>query len=202
MEALLGTFIKQGYLEKQPNGLGAANKNRATQEDVGEGGDPTLEWRWGPRADVEMGELNMAKFIENFYAEPEGTEREVIKTKSALLHKKCVRLLLARFDTDPGSVWKGLLVRLYNQLKRLLDPCTFVFRVSVQCITHGSINHNSKNSGLRLILHSLASRPPNCTTVPTPCKIVMCASPISCMAKLTDAKAVALGMHTLMNSSL
>lgn len=139
MEALLGTFIKQGYLEKQPNGLGAANKNRATQEDVGDGGDPTLEWRWGPRADVEMGELNMAKFIENFYAEPEGTEREVIKTKSALLHKKYVRLFSSRFDADLDLVWKGLLVRLYNQLKRPLDSFSFVFCVSAQCTTMAAL---------------------------------------------------------------
>lgn len=134
VDALLGTFQKQGYLEKQPNGLGAAQKNRATQqEDLGEGGDPTMEWRWGPRADVEMGEVNIARFIENFYAEPEGTEREVVKTNSALLHKKYVLFSLCRrVELIECIAWREPLVLLCNLLKkRLLD--VFVFS-RVQCI--------------------------------------------------------------------
>lgn len=37
---------------------------------MAETGDPSVEWRWGARSEVEFGELGVAKFIERiFHAE-------------------------------------------------------------------------------------------------------------------------------------
>jgi len=53
-EKLLSTFVKQGYLDKQKT-------NRIDQSQNSEK-DP-LEYRWGPRAKIEMPENNLIKFI-------------------------------------------------------------------------------------------------------------------------------------------
>lgn len=121
VDALLGTYVKQGYLEKQPNALaGATQKSKNTQDaEKNEGGDPTMEWRWGPRADIEMGETNVAKFIGEFYREPEETEPATVKLKKDLLHKKwvavreCVGVVLMCFFP---IAWRERLVRRCNLL--------------------------------------------------------------------------------------
>ena len=83
LESLLNTFVKQSYLEKAPNHLytvlpGQENaakqrkKTAAQQAELnnlnaslgtGAGGDPAMEWRWGPKSDREIGESHIQSFI-------------------------------------------------------------------------------------------------------------------------------------------
>lgn len=82
----LQAFVKQGYLERAKSALAAAGlatqtqghatqrnkKGRATQVDDdgvvgGEAGDPGIEWRWGARAELELGEQGVAKFVQAIY---------------------------------------------------------------------------------------------------------------------------------------
>jgi hypothetical protein len=53
LEKLLSTFVKQGYLERQ--------KTRSEQSQNSE--KEPLEYRWGPRAKIEMPESNLIEFI-------------------------------------------------------------------------------------------------------------------------------------------
>jgi len=53
LEKLLSTFVKQGYLDKQ---------KISTDQSQNLEKDP-LEYRWGPRAKIEMPENNLIKFI-------------------------------------------------------------------------------------------------------------------------------------------
>jgi hypothetical protein len=83
VENLLNTFVKQSYLEKAANahytvmpGQEKAQKQRKGRTEAqqtafdalgaklgsGAGGDPSMEWRWGARADREVGETNVAEF--------------------------------------------------------------------------------------------------------------------------------------------
>ncbi|GES74228.1 MAGE-domain-containing protein [Rhizophagus clarus] len=54
LEKLLSTFVKQGYLDRQ--------KTSRTDQSQNSEKDP-LEYRWGPRAKIEMSESNLIKFI-------------------------------------------------------------------------------------------------------------------------------------------
>lgn len=54
LEKLLSTFVKQGYLDRQ--------KTSGTDQSQNSEQDP-LEYRWGPRAKIEMPENNLIKFI-------------------------------------------------------------------------------------------------------------------------------------------
>jgi len=54
LEKLLSTFVKQGYLDKQKT-------NRSDQSQNSE--KEPLEYRWGPRAKIEMPESNLVEFI-------------------------------------------------------------------------------------------------------------------------------------------
>jgi len=46
-------------------------KGRATQVENepigGEAGDPGIEWRWGARAEIELGEKGVARFVKTIY---------------------------------------------------------------------------------------------------------------------------------------
>ncbi|GAA5981441.1 hypothetical protein JCM11641_004764 [Rhodosporidiobolus odoratus] len=90
LSAYLNLLLKEHYLERvKTQGGGGATQGggggrgatqgpnrtqRATADGgVAETGDPTVEWRWGARADAEIGELGVAKFIERiFHAETLG----------------------------------------------------------------------------------------------------------------------------------
>jgi hypothetical protein len=52
LEKLLSTFVKQGYLDKQKTSDQSQNSEK----------EP-LEYRWGPRAKIEMPENNLNEFI-------------------------------------------------------------------------------------------------------------------------------------------
>jgi len=41
-----------------------ARTQRATAEGIQESGDPSVEWRWGARAEAELGEEGVARFIQ------------------------------------------------------------------------------------------------------------------------------------------
>lgn len=82
IEGLLRSFTIQGYLERKGGSKSAAGKSRSRQQQAeadaieaqtgaGGGGDPNLDWRWGARADAEIGETNIGQFIEEFFEEPD-----------------------------------------------------------------------------------------------------------------------------------
>ncbi|RIA96908.1 MAGE family-domain-containing protein [Glomus cerebriforme] len=60
LEKLLSTFVKQGYLDKQ--------KTSRTDQSQNSEKEP-LEYRWGPRAKIEMPESNLIKFIRAIFGQ-------------------------------------------------------------------------------------------------------------------------------------
>jgi hypothetical protein len=71
VDQYLGTLIRQGYLDRQQVGDVAkkgkskgAKRGRATQADEEAG--TTYEWRWGTRAQSEVGEKGIAQFVAEF----------------------------------------------------------------------------------------------------------------------------------------
>lgn len=98
LSSFLSHLIKQQYLERGSSAhvlgatqaQGAAAKSqartqtqRATQKknkDAGAGaaaeaGDPAIEWRWGPRSEVEFGEMGVAKFVHEVFTDPASLPR-------------------------------------------------------------------------------------------------------------------------------
>lgn len=78
IEVYLSTFIRQGYLDKVKINNGLAP--RATQKKRGRGNDGDddgvgYEWRWGSRADAEVGEKAIGQFIAEF------TVDQMLKTR-------------------------------------------------------------------------------------------------------------------------
>lgn len=75
LDGLLQTFTKQGYLERIGTTGGRSRREQHEADAVeartgsGGGGDPNLSWRWGARADGEIGETNIGHFIETFFEE-------------------------------------------------------------------------------------------------------------------------------------
>ncbi|RIB28767.1 MAGE family-domain-containing protein [Gigaspora rosea] len=59
LEKLLANFVKQGYLDKQKSGF-ADSSSQAPEKDH-------VEYRWGPRAKIEMPETNLCDFIKSVY---------------------------------------------------------------------------------------------------------------------------------------
>lgn len=78
----LTQLIRQGYLDReQISGKGNGTKKRArgvtsTQARGGEDDTEDWEWRWGPRAMTEVGEVGVAKFIAEFMAQRMPLEAE------------------------------------------------------------------------------------------------------------------------------
>lgn len=53
---------------------GRATQAAADDEPVGgEAGDPGIEWRWGARAEAEIGEKGVARFVEKIYQSGSGS---------------------------------------------------------------------------------------------------------------------------------
>lgn len=86
LDAYLGNLLRQGYLDRQEVGGDAAGKKkkgggvkrlRTQAEDMDEG--RTYEWRWGPRALVEAGEVFIATFVAEFMVDSIDGEDEVIE---------------------------------------------------------------------------------------------------------------------------
>jgi hypothetical protein len=73
VDAYLTLLIRQGYLDRQrigePKGAGTKRgRPVVTQRDGGEDAG-SWEWRWGNRAESEVGETNIAKFAAEFMIE-------------------------------------------------------------------------------------------------------------------------------------
>lgn len=68
VEQYLSTLIRQGYLDQQQAGEAAKAKGKrgrvAANADDDSGA--TYEWRWGPRAQSEVGEKGIAQFVAEF----------------------------------------------------------------------------------------------------------------------------------------
>lgn len=81
LAAYLTLLTKQQYLERTKTagggGAGGATQTqgagrsqapsrtqRATAEGIQESGDPSVEWRWGARAEAELGEEGVARFVQ------------------------------------------------------------------------------------------------------------------------------------------
>lgn len=77
-------LVKQGYLERGPSAsaaqkAGAAARGptatqrtqRGSGENRVEGGDPNIEYRWGARAELEIGELGVARFVATIWGKPD-----------------------------------------------------------------------------------------------------------------------------------
>lgn len=67
LTSYLTLLTKQSYLERSKSATAASTAPTQTQrkkgETGGEGGDSSIEWKWGPRADLEFGELGIARFM-------------------------------------------------------------------------------------------------------------------------------------------
>ncbi|KDQ58128.1 hypothetical protein JAAARDRAFT_257770 [Jaapia argillacea MUCL 33604] len=117
IEAYLNQLTRQGYLDRfstsasksKPSATQTGAKRlRGTQGGGGDGEGASFEWKWGPRAMSEVGELGVAKFVLEFIAErsvvaengEDGGEgersgrrrKEEIKKKYDLLMKGLVRV--------------------------------------------------------------------------------------------------------------
>ncbi|GAA5881731.1 hypothetical protein JCM3774_005971 [Rhodotorula dairenensis] len=89
----LSNLVKQQYLERASSGhLGATTQGASTQKKTrrtsstarsrksqdanssttggGGGGDPAVEWRWGPRSEVEFGQVGVGQFIHLVFSDP------------------------------------------------------------------------------------------------------------------------------------
>lgn len=78
----LGNFIiqlvKHQYLEKATtNKMTGATQSRALASNANSLGDGVeIEWRWGPRAEAEIGEVAVANFVSAVYVDGEDEGRE------------------------------------------------------------------------------------------------------------------------------
>ncbi|KWU44388.1 hypothetical protein RHOSPDRAFT_33949 [Rhodotorula sp. JG-1b] len=92
LSSFLSHLIKQQYLERGSSahlgaatqgggGGGAKSQARTTQTQrathrgkeaggAAEAGDPAIEWRWGPRSEVELGQVGVAKFVHQVFTDP------------------------------------------------------------------------------------------------------------------------------------
>ncbi|KAI5475965.1 MAGE family protein [Pseudohyphozyma bogoriensis] len=90
----------QGYLESAKTGAPgvAAPTQPRSQRQANDGGDPALQWRWGARAEAEIGEVGVAKFISEIYEkmarveeDGEGEEGAVVsRSKKAKTGEKLI----------------------------------------------------------------------------------------------------------------
>jgi len=98
LDALLSLLIKQGYLDRQRTASsGAPSHSQAPGTQRGRGrqsrvtgdedSETVYEWRWGSRAQAEMGEMGTAEFIKEFMGETwrdlEGGAAEVEEDQDA-----------------------------------------------------------------------------------------------------------------------
>lgn len=64
---------RQTQTQTQHGRSSAAQGSTAREEEEEEAGDPSVEWRWGARAEIELGEKAVARFVQAIY-ESGGTE--------------------------------------------------------------------------------------------------------------------------------
>lgn len=83
IDALLSAFQRQGYLERDRSSGGGGGATQATQSGRrrssgnADTGESASEWRWGARAEVEIGERGVAELMAEIYLEgdPDAEER-------------------------------------------------------------------------------------------------------------------------------
>ncbi|GAA5844158.1 hypothetical protein JCM3766R1_003275 [Sporobolomyces carnicolor] len=93
LAAYLTLLTKQQYLERSktagaPQGggggatqtqagrsQGPSRTQRATAEGIQESGDPSIEWRWGARAEAEVGEEGVARFVQYVFEHGDNTRQ-------------------------------------------------------------------------------------------------------------------------------
>lgn len=81
LTALLAQFCRQNYLEcsnpnvknEHRNQSQAVLKRQHQADPSSNNPDQELEWRWGPRAEIEFGELQIAQFMNEIYRAKEHT---------------------------------------------------------------------------------------------------------------------------------
>jgi hypothetical protein len=72
----LNMLIKQGWLDRiQVGNTSGAKANKRRRQD-GEDGTVDLEWRWGERAQAQISEQDMGKFVVDFMVERSTLERD------------------------------------------------------------------------------------------------------------------------------
>lgn len=77
LQSFLNQLLKHQYLEKVSTGMTNARGTTQQQTQRGRGarksadgqGDDRMEWRWGPRAEVEIGEVAVADFVSAVYVD-------------------------------------------------------------------------------------------------------------------------------------
>lgn len=68
-------LAKQGYIERGASASGAKGgavpatqrTTKGSGATLTEGGDPNIEYRWGARAEIELGEVGVASFIQRVF---------------------------------------------------------------------------------------------------------------------------------------
>ncbi|BGP49261.1 hypothetical protein JCM10450v2_005144 [Rhodotorula kratochvilovae] len=94
LSAFLNALVRGQYLERAKIGGAGAGTQGGTQAggartqasrtqrtnaagEKAESGDPSIEWRWGPRAEAELGEKGVARFVERvFLSQSDGDGRK------------------------------------------------------------------------------------------------------------------------------
>jgi hypothetical protein len=77
VEQYLSMLIRQGYLDQQQAGEAAKKgKGKRGRANVDDDSGVTYEWRWGPRAQSEVGEKGIAQFVAEFMVGDAGDDDE------------------------------------------------------------------------------------------------------------------------------
>lgn len=127
LEGFLNAMVKQSYLEKKASDVGvdfmdaavnqAQTQGRRRGRQSGGGGradDETTvyEWRWGSRAEAEVGERNIAEFISHLFLDPSSTQDGAVETAEDDQETQAIdrdrlakrqKLLLGNIATVAGS---------------------------------------------------------------------------------------------------
>lgn len=74
------------------------------------GGDPAVEWRWGPRSEVEFGQVGIAHFIHRVFSDPESLPRSApvaaVAGRDKFL-KEVARAAGVKKLAGPGGLGRG-----------------------------------------------------------------------------------------------
>jgi hypothetical protein len=80
VEQYLSMLIRQGYLDRQQTGEAGKKTGKAKRGRIAANADDdsgtTYEWRWGPRAQSEVGEKGIAQFVAEFMVGDAGDDEE------------------------------------------------------------------------------------------------------------------------------
>jgi hypothetical protein len=81
LSSYLALLTKQSYLERSKSATAGSAAPTQTQKkgknDGGDAGDSSIEWKWGPRSDLEFGELGIARFLRDLMQGEEDMDESV-----------------------------------------------------------------------------------------------------------------------------